>query len=255
MMSAVALSAGRADNLLENGSFESPAVTSRVPLDKGGDPAKAKPTGFELLEVQAGPEGGGLLTGLTNEIARTGEQSLFIDFRELTAPSRFVFLGTNLIPVKASHSYRISIWGRIDGKRPLALDERRPYLWTNMQFVKADRETESADSQLVLEMIPGRVIPGDVHKLYFVSWKWRESFTVVEIPEDTAFLRVTWIWGVPRDEGQTDGIVFWDDAAIEETVPIAPPATDPKSATPLSAPAEGAAAAPGKAPAAPAKAE
>jgi hypothetical protein len=246
MMSAVALSTGHADNLLENGSFELPAVKGRVPVANGGDPARVKPTGWEQLEAKPDTEGGKLVAGLTNEIARTGKQSLFVDFEKLTAPSRQASLVTHLIPVKASQSYKVSIWGRVDGKRPLALDERRPYLWIDVQFLKADRETEAADSQLGVQLIPGRIVPGDINDLIFVSWKWSESVALVETPKDSAFLQVTWTWGVPSDKGETDGIIFWDDAAIEAYTP--PPTPKPKNEAAPAAPGEQAPAAPGKAP-------
>jgi hypothetical protein len=45
-----------------------------------------------------------------------------------------------------------------------------------------------------------------------VPWKWNESVAVVETPKDTAFLQVMWTWGVPSDTGETDGLIFWDDA-------------------------------------------
>jgi hypothetical protein len=238
-LSAIAvLSSGYAENLLENGSFELPVVTGRVATADGGNPAKVKGTAWEHLEVKPGAEGGSLITGITNEMARTGKQSLFVDFQKLTAPSRHLSLETNLIPVKALQSYRVSMWGRIDGKRPLSLDERRPYLWINAQFLKADRETEAADSQLGIQMTPGAIVPGDINELIFVSWKWKESFTIVETPADTAFLQVTWTWGVPSDEGETDGVIFWDDAAIEESTPVTPPAGEAKKEAAVGAPGE-----------------
>lgn len=251
MMSAVALSSGHADNLLESGSFELPAVKGRPSVTNGGDPTRAEGSPWAELKIQPGAPGGTLSAGITDEIARTGKQSLFVDFEKLTAPSRQASLTTTLIPVKPAQAYRISIWGRLDGKRPLALDERRPYMWIDFQFLKADGETASAKSQFSVTTIPGAIAAGAANELRFVSWKWSESVSIIETPAETAFLQVTWTWGVPRDEGETDGLIFWDDAGIEEAAPEPAEAAD--SPSPNSVPGESTPVASGKPPAAPAK--
>lgn len=238
---AAAFSSGYGENLLENGSFELPKITGRTPEENGGNPARAEgKTAWDLLTTDHSDKGGKLSVGVTDEIARTGKQAFFVDFEKLTAPSRQVSLVTTLVPVKPSQSYRVSIWGRIDGKRPLTLDQRRPYVWIDVQFLKADRDTEAGEAKLGVQMIPGSIVPGATTGLTFVSWKWSESVALVETPKDTAFLQVSWTWGVPRDEGETEGLIFWDDAAIEEYTP--PRAPDPKDAPPTSAgkPATGA---------------
>jgi hypothetical protein len=243
---AAAFSSGYGENLLENGGFELPKITGRTPEEKGGNPARVDgKTAWDTLTTDHTDKGGKLSVGVTDEIARTGKQALFVDFERLTAPSRQVSLVTTLVPVKPSQSYRISIWGRIDGKRPLTLDQRRPYVWIDVQFLKADRDTEAGEAQLGVQMIPGSIVPGATTGLTFVSSKWSESVALVETPKDTAFLQVTWTWGVPRDEGETDGMVFWDDAAVEDYTP--PPAPNPKEA-PSPTAREHATGAPGKPP-------
>jgi hypothetical protein len=243
LASTITLSANAADELVQNGGFESPPANGRLPVAAGGDPSKAQPTSWEPLTMKIDGEGGKLVAGLTNEVARSGKQSFFVDFQQLTAPSQWVSISTVPVAVKPRQTYRVSIWGRIDGARPVALDERRPYIWVDLQFLKADRQTASADAQLAVALIPGPIVPGIKPELSFHSWKWSESFSLIETPENTAFLQVTWTWGVPNEKGETDGATFWDDATIAEAAPAPPdsvPATTPPAgATPAKpAPAE-----------------
>jgi hypothetical protein len=152
MMSAVALSAGRADSLLENGSFEAPPVNSRVPVEGGGDPAKASRPRLSSSKYEPA-EGGRLVTGLTNEIARTGKQSLFVDFQNLTAPGRRrIWSPTRYRQAVPVPTALRSGDGWIPSGRS-ALDERRPYVWVDVQFLKADRDTEAGEAQLGVQLI------------------------------------------------------------------------------------------------------
>jgi hypothetical protein len=220
---AASFSSGYGDNLLENGSFELPKVTGRTQENKGGNPALVEgKTRWETFTINRSDKGGTLSAGITDEIARTGKQSLYVDFEKLSGPSQQALLETSLIPVKAMQSYRISIWGRIDRKRPLSLDERRPYIWINVQFFQKDQETAAGDLESGAQLIPGNIVPGIVNALVFNSRKWSESFSTVESPENAAFVKVRWTWGTTKDEGETDGVVYWDDAAIEEAPRKAP---------------------------------
>lgn len=225
--------AAHAGNLLVNASFELPAVTGRIPERDGGSVLRAVPKGsWKTFAADPSTDGGQLVMGLTNELARSGKQCLFVDFSKLTAPGREAVLSTELIPVKADRTYRISSWGRIDRKRPIALDERRPFLVLEMHFFASDQKTEVGDPVQGPQLIPGIIVPGGPHQLLFVSGKWRESYARVTTPENAAFLQVTWTWMTPKIEGETDGVLYWDDASVEEEPdqPAPEPAAAPSPA-------------------------
>ena len=209
-------SSGRAENLFENGSFELPAVKGRTRQEAGGNPVFAeKQITWSLFAAQSETTGGELSVGMTDEIARTGKQALYLDFAKVTAPSRSAALVTKLIPIKPAKPYRVSMWARIDRKRPLALDERRPHLWLDIEFFQADQKTPAGEPISGAQLIPGRVVPGGPHELIFVSGKWTESFSQITSPENAAFIKVSWSWTTPSDEGETDGVIYWDDASLE----------------------------------------
>jgi hypothetical protein len=235
-LAACALSASaislRGANLLENGSFEQPTVTERTPEGNGGSPAKISlNSAWASLIVDPASEGGKLQAGVTNEIARTGKQSFFVDFDRVTASGRKAVLKTKPIAVKPSQQYRLSLWGRVDRKRPIALDERRPQMWLEIRFLQEDQKTETGEPIAGAQFLPGEVIPGGPHVLSFVSEKWKETSADLATPENARFVTITWYWLTTGDEGETDGTVYWDDASLDEAVPP-PPTPDPAATSP-----------------------
>jgi hypothetical protein len=235
-LTSVVLSAGAA-NLLENGSFELPPVTGRTSATGGGNPAVgAEPTSFASVTTKTGDDGGTLQAGLTNEVARTGKQSLYVDFQNVTAAGVRAVLTTKTIPVKADQAYRLAMWVRIDRKRPLALDESRPQMWIEVRFLKEDQTTEIGEPVAGAQSIPGDVVPGGPHQLRFTSEKWKESSAEVKTPADTKFVKISWYWITTEEEGDTDGVIYFDDASLEEMVAV-PAAGDAKPAEGASTPA------------------
>jgi hypothetical protein len=105
-----------------------------------------------------------------------------VDFEKVTAKSRVAVLMTKLIPVKPSQAYRVSIWGRIDRKRPLSLDERRPFTVLDVDFFSADGKTKAGEPIRGFQLIPGRIIPGGPHPLTFVAKKWSGVFLPIQHP-------------------------------------------------------------------------
>jgi hypothetical protein len=239
---AALLSAGQGENLLQNGSFELPKVAERTSADKGGDPALGgAETGWEAFAGPTNTTGGKLVVGLTDQIARTGKQSIFIDFQKLTDRGQLATLESKFIPIKASQDYRISIWGRIDRDRPLSLDERRPSMWLHAMFFGPDKKTQVAEPQSSVILIPGSVVPGKRIQLFYTSEKWTETTVTVKAPEGAVFLAATWMWVVGSDAGETDGVIYWDDVTVEEqpaesAAPEKSKETDAKSAPATTAP-------------------
>jgi hypothetical protein len=200
-------------NLIKNASFEEPAIKGRVSANDGGSPAlvdesKTNWTHFQVF--QADKEGEGKFTvGLTNEFARTGKQSIFVDLNKVTATNRRSFLMTELIPIKPANAYRISIWGRTDKKRPLTLDQRLLFMKTEIEYFTPDTESQSGntDNRTLL-------VPGNTKRIFFVSNKWTEYETDIRTPRSAGWMKVTFRWETGRDKGMTDGTIYFDDASV-----------------------------------------
>lgn len=212
---AVATALAEDGNLIKNPSFEVPAVQARTAEFSGANPAQVEEdtTSWAHFQAVANPQdksGGQIVVGLTNEIARTGKQSVFVDFQNVTATKRQSFLMTGLVPVKPGQTYRIGMWGRIDLKRPLTLDQRRPYFRVEVEYFTADKENQagSADNR-------NEFIPGSLDRLFFVSAKWTEYFTSVRAPADAGFMKVSFRWETGNEQGATDGMIYFDDASLQ----------------------------------------
>lgn len=225
-------------NLIKNAGFEAPAISARTAVSDGGHPRLAEEgttswTHFHAPLLPNDKPGGNIVVGITNQFARTGKQSIFVDFQQV-GPVRRSLLMTDLLPVKSGHLYRVALWGRIDPKRPLTLDQRRPMMKLEFEYFKADPEEQCEHIDHGTQMIPGRL-----DRLMFLSTKWTEYFRVVRTPEDAAFMKVTFRWETERAPGTTDGIIYFDDASIiavpggeslapldPTTLPPAPPAAE-----------------------------
>src|SRR5262245_58956011 len=101
--------------------FEVPKVTARTAEPKGANPslpamadaeARAKQTGwahFQTFGIPADKPGdGALVVGLTSELARSGKQSLFVDFQKLKTKGKSAFLMIDLVPVQGGNTYRVA---------------------------------------------------------------------------------------------------------------------------------------------------
>ncbi len=221
----------RAENLLKNASFEQPEVKAPTEARRGGDPTspEKETTWAHFMSMDTD---GKIVVGLTNELSRTGKQSVFVDFKKATTKN--AFLESDLIPVKAISMYRISIWGRLDRKRPLTLDQGRPVFRLEVDFYQADQETGAGDSQYRTQMIPGS--PG---RVLFFAGRWTEYFTEVRSPQGAEFMKITFHWEAPADREVADGMIYFDDAVVEGKPGSLVPSTDPVAPTPPAEPAAG----------------
>ena len=111
LASTITLSASAADELRQNGrvrvafgDWTSAARYGRRSVESGTDLVGAA---YHENRWRRGK----LAAGLTNEIARNGKQSFFVDFQQLTAPSQWVSISTLPVAVKPRQTYRVSIWG------------------------------------------------------------------------------------------------------------------------------------------------
>jgi len=204
------------ENLLQNASFEEPKIEGRIDWTKGGAPARLT-EGTTWAHYQSMERTGKVTVGLTNELARTGKQSIYVDFRK-AGQSRDAFLMTELLPIKGRQTYRISIWGRLDRQRPLTLVSSRPLLRVDVEFFQADLETQTGDTEYRTQQIPG-----SPRRIFFESEKWSEYSTEVKTPEDAAFMKVSFRWQATGVGGEADGMIFFDDAVVQGIVPVPDP--------------------------------
>lgn len=209
-----------ADNLLKNASFEQPVIEKRVDERKGGSPVKtdAETTWAHYMSMDPG---GRIAVGLTNELSRTGKQSLFVEFNK-AKEAKNAFLMSDLIPVKARETYRVSLWGQLDRKRPLTLDQGRPVFRLEVEFYQADQESSAGETEYRTQMIPG-----SPRRILFMANKWTEYFSAVRSPEGAEFMKITFRWETPADKETADGIIYFDDAVVEGPAGILVPTTDP----------------------------
>ncbi len=200
-----------AEQLLESGSFEWPPVTHRKARSEGADLSKSA-MNAEWVTFQDKPdaEGGRLVLGLTNEIARTGRQSIFVQFDKLAKPLTSTQLASDFVPILPERQYHFGIWGRMDKKMPISLDQRVPYLKLRVDWFKADKEEQTGEVVWRVQPIPG----SPNLKPLFTAGKWTEFCTDVKSPEEAAYVRITWYWDTPPQEGMTDGVIYFDDAVI-----------------------------------------
>jgi hypothetical protein len=200
-------------NLLKNPSFEQPPVSKRLSVKENGSPARTdeSKTNWAHFQVikQDEPGKGRLTIGLTNEFARSGKQSVFVDFDKLTSRNRRSFLMSDLLPVKPATGYTVSIWGRTDDKRPLTLDQRLALMKVEFEYFTPDTESQAGTTDNRTLMIPG-----NSKRIFFVSDKWMEYATNVRTPRDAGWMKVTFRWETGNEEGMTDGAIYFDDATV-----------------------------------------
>ncbi len=227
-----------ADQLLESASFEQPKVKARTSLAEGGTPVKAgMASSWQRFTLAKIPEDqGSVVTGLTNEMARTGAQSLFVEFKKLKAVNAGVTLSSQLTRIKADAKYRLSLWGRVDKKNPLTFDQRFPFLMLVVEFYAADQETQTGTPMFQAQPLPDSPNYSRKKPPLFTPEAWSEYFVEVETPSDAEYIKVTWKWQSANDAGTTNGAMFFDDATLhgpaapeeaEEPAPAQEPETKP----------------------------
>jgi hypothetical protein len=196
-----------AGNLQKDFSFESPSVTGRTLFANGGDVThNGHGPGWITLQINGAP--GAITAGLTNEIAHTGAQSFFVHFDHVAAADPGVLLVSNFIPVVSGTDYLASIWGRMDAKAPLDPQGRIAYLKLEVDFFAKDANTSVGDPVYSVRPLPG----SKNHDPYYNTTAWKAYRVPVPSPPGAVFAQVTWRWETAADEGETNGVMFFDDA-------------------------------------------
>ncbi len=212
---AITLATAQAENLLQNSSFEEPRIKGRTLPKNGGDPARTEsPTSWSSLVLEGEQKDAKLTAGLTDEIARTGKQALFVDFQKVADRKLTATLTSDIFEIKAESPYTVSMWGKIDRARPLTLDARRPHFRLQVEFFGSDL-AHVIDPQYRVQMIPGNVLPGIGPRLIFNSSDWRMYSTDLKSPTGAAFMKISFLFDAADEPGVVDGAIYFDDLGVE----------------------------------------
>jgi hypothetical protein len=212
-----------AEPLLEDGSFEVPPVIRRKSIAEGGDISKASSEWVRFIDKRDA-DGGRIILGLTNEIARTGRQCVFVHFDNVTKPLATAMLSSELISILPGKTYHVSIWGRVDRENPVALDQRLPYIKLRVDWFQAppkegeEDETNPTGAPEQTGEVEYRVqpMPGSKNRRpLFTAARWTEFYADLKAPDDAATMKVTWTWETPPQEGATNGVIYFDDANVD----------------------------------------
>ena len=210
---AILITTAPAAQLLESGSFESPRVKGRTLRNQGGSPLRATHSDWMQFDDKVTDEGGRLKAGMTDEVSHSGKQAIFVEYDKLANDRAAVTLASNLVSILPAQSYRVAIWGRMPKKNPLTIDDRLAYLKLFIEFFQADGETPCEQGEQ--QAMRAQPIPGSKNRPpLFTTGKWSEYFTVLKSPADAGFMKVTWRWETPAQEGAVTGMIFFDDAVI-----------------------------------------
>lgn len=199
-------------------SFESPSVTGQTPKAAGADIAKADPSkpaeplAWSRFEDQPNiGEGGSVVAGLTREVAHSGSQSLFIEAAKLSAPYIGALFVTRPIPVESGKSYKASLWGRNDAKKPLISGAAQLFLKIQVDFFTDAGKTETGDSQYLLQPLPG----GRGRPPVFPSSAWNCVGLRFTAPAEAKYATVSFRCDSSAERGAISGTIYFDDFSLE----------------------------------------
>jgi len=204
-------SAFAADNLLPDGGFEKPVVNGRMPKELGGNPANGGAgAGWIAFKFRATGTNGKVTGGLTNEVACSGKQSLYIQFDHVGAAYQSASLVSNFIPVASGTEYLVGIWGRTDARDLIDSQGRSAYLKLEVDYFAKDANESVGESFYAVRPVPGT----KDHDPYFKPDSWNRFFVKLTTPPEAVFAQITWRWETGSDPGEINGIMYFDDAAM-----------------------------------------
>lgn len=200
-----------AGDLLKDGGFETPAVQARTPKDQGGDPTNnGKGPGWISFNFRNTGSNGLVTGGLTNEVAHSGRQSLFIRFDHVNGAYRSASLVSNLIPVVSGTDYVVGIWGRNDARDIINSEGRSAYLKLEIDYFGNDGNASVGDPVYRVQPLPS----SKGHVPFFKPDAWAPLAFEVTTPPGAVFAQITWRWETGSDPGEVNGVMFFDDAAM-----------------------------------------
>jgi hypothetical protein len=206
------------NDLFKRGGFEEPAVHGRTPVDKGADPTNGGNPPWITFKIAPDTTGsnadGQIAAGLTDEIAHSGKQAMYINFQHVKTPYQSLTLTSNFVPVVSGSLYQVNIWGRADAKAIITRNDRPAYLKVEIDFFGADGNQSVGDPSYTVLPIGGG---GDKdHPPFFKPDDWTEFFTKVTAPQGAVFAQMIWTWeSAGSDPGEINGTIFFDDVTVQ----------------------------------------
>ena len=193
------LAGARAQSPVAASGFEDTPTQGRTLLSEGGNPADASnnPLWKKAGDSAKFTEGGTVVLGLTDEVARSGKQSLFVSFDNVTTKYRGATIASSLIPVQAGGVYRLSLWMRGSEAKPI---KDGVNVKATIIFLQDDESTEI-----------GKTAYLDGNVAAFPPGGWSEFSKKITAPELAAFAQVSWSWHALPAEPPANGEVFVDD--------------------------------------------
>jgi hypothetical protein len=203
----LSLSLTLAANLPENGGFEDPPVSARATIQDGGDPTNGgSGPGWSKIRPKKADSLGEIVLGLTNEVAHSGKQSLFVEFNHFLGGANGAALVSEMLPVQPGQDYLFSIWNRLDANSPVTTSGTA-ILKINIGYFTSDATPVAGKSlNTYAPLAPGR---GNAE---LSAQEWSVIERKAPTPADAAFARITLIW--QSDAAEVTGTVFFDDVAL-----------------------------------------
>ena len=199
------------ENLVRNGNFEAPAVKGRKTKAEGGNPVLSGGNpGWVFFKIQNTGTNGKVIAGLTDEVARSGRQCYFVDFDHVASPYQSAELTSNFIPVVSGTDYEIGIWGRTDAKDLINSEGRSAYMKLEVDFFAGDGNRSVGDPYYSVLPVPG----SKDHDPIFKPDAWKSYFVKVTTPPEAVFAQIIWHCETGSDEGEINGILYFDDATM-----------------------------------------
>lgn len=211
LFSTLTLIAGfsRADNLLQNGDVEDPKVEGRSTVEDGGDPSNLG-AGPGWTSAKSLGQERGVAIGLTDKIAQSGRQSLFVGFDNFPGGEYGAKLVTELMPVTAGQTLRISFWNRLDPETPLKASGNA-IVKIFIDFFKTEFGDESIKSEYpYAPLSPGRGNEG------LNSETWTQVERSIKVPPEAVSVRVSFLW---QSGGPVQGVIYYDEFKVESVGP------------------------------------
>ncbi|MEI8234328.1 MAG: hypothetical protein WCH57_06540 [Verrucomicrobiota bacterium] len=216
-------------------SFEAPPVTSRTPKAAGGDPSLGNPAQPEKKPAWSrfedrpslGEEGGSVVAGLTNQMARTGAQALFIEAARLSAPYIGALFVSQPIPIEGGTCYKACIWGHNDPQKPLVSAVAQLFLKMQVDFFSDEGKTEVGESQYLLQPLPG----GRGRPPRLLTTEWRPVDIRFHTPAQAKYIVMSFRCDSSAEKGAISGAIYFDDFTVE-TDPPGNPAGSPAQSAP-----------------------
>jgi hypothetical protein len=184
--------------------FETPVIQARTALSSGADITESGSSVVWVKSFNAitAPEEGKVELGLTNEVAHSGKQCLYLSFTDVAKKYMGAYFTTKPLPVESGGRYRVNLWLKGSETKPI---EEGIGGKVSVAFLAADKTTKVG--KLVYLPISASV------SLYSAS-AWTEYSESFAVPDGASFAYVNCAWQTLASEKIKPAEVFIDDFSL-----------------------------------------